>query len=78
MSEIMTNVNKQYLDKLEGDAHLLECLDACGVSDWNGFDKAYQMYTDECVPIGEHKIAKDRVKLGLSPSCKVEEWDCRK
>jgi len=36
------------------------------------------MYTDECVPIGEHKIAKDRVKLGLSPSCKVEEWDCRK
>jgi len=22
--------------------------------------------------------AKDRVKLGLSPSTKIEEWDCRK
>jgi|TARA_R110001606_G_scaffold104326_1_gene227837 hypothetical protein len=25
----------------------------------------------ECKP-------KDRVKLGLSPSTKIEEWDCRK
>lgn len=28
-------------------------------------------------PLGESKKPKDRVKLGVSPSTKVEEWDCR-
>jgi len=29
------------------------------------------------LPIGEHKKPKDRVKLGISPSTVVEEWDCK-
>ena len=29
-------------------------------------------------PVGEDTRPKDRVKLGVSPSTKVEEWDCRK
>jgi hypothetical protein len=31
---------------------------------------------EEEVPIGEDTRPKDRVKLGVSPSTDVEEWDC--
>ena len=29
-------------------------------------------------PVGEDTRPKDRVKQGVSPSTKVEEWDCTK
>jgi hypothetical protein len=32
----------------------------------------------ELKPLGEDSKPKDRVKLGLSPSTVVEEWDMRK
>lgn len=31
----------------------------------------------ERIPVGEDRTPKDRVKLGLSPSTALEEWDCR-
>ena len=47
MSEVMTTVNRDYLLLLERDSHFLECLDACGVDDWEGYSDASQMFEDE-------------------------------
>jgi hypothetical protein len=35
------------------------------------------IFVGKAVPLGEDTTPKDRVKLGLSPSTIVEEWDCR-
>tara|TARA_R110000796_G_scaffold61292_3_gene142000 strand:- start:3185 stop:3487 length:303 start_codon:yes stop_codon:yes gene_type:complete len=32
--------------------------------------------TEDATPLGEYKKPKDRVDLGLSPSCIIEEIDC--
>ena len=37
-----------YFASLERDSHLLACLDACGVCDWEGYSEANQMYEQEC------------------------------
>ena len=47
MSEVMTTVNRDYLLLLERDSHFLECLDACGVDDWEGYSEAQAMYQEE-------------------------------
>ena len=47
MSEVMTTVNREYLLLLERDSHFLECLDACGVDDWEGYNEAQTMYQEE-------------------------------
>jgi len=41
--------------------------------DW---DRIFEGDTEE-VPLGEDTRPKDRVKLGVSPSAHVEDWDCR-
>jgi|TARA_B110000046_G_scaffold150684_1_gene159171 hypothetical protein len=40
----------------------------------NNFDRIFGKPDED---VKEHK-PKDWVKLGLSPSTKIEEWDCRK
>jgi len=39
--------------------------------------QAVVQYSREVDPIIYDDIIKDRVKLGMSPSAKVEDWDCR-
>lgn len=39
----------------------------------SNYDKIFKK---KDIPIGEDTRPKDRVKLGLSPSTEVEEWDC--
>jgi hypothetical protein len=48
MAEVMVIVNREYLERLEKDAHFLECLDAVGVEDWDGMEEALEMYEEEC------------------------------
>ena len=43
----MTAVDKEYLKRIEEDSHMLECLDACGVLDWEGYKEAKEMYDEE-------------------------------
>ena len=43
-------IDRSYLEMLEKDSAMMECLDACGVVDWEGWDAAYEMYEEE---IGE-------------------------
>ena len=40
-------------------------------------DNYDNMFVGKTVPIGEDTRPKDSVKLGLSPSTIIEEWDCR-
>lgn len=47
MAEVMVIVNREYLERLEKDAHFLECLDACGVEAWEGMEEALDMYEEE-------------------------------
>ena len=47
MPEVMTTVNRDYLLLIERASHLLECLDACGVCDWEGYAEAVAMYEEE-------------------------------
>jgi len=47
MAEVMVIVNREYLERLEKDAHFLECLDACGVDAWDGMEEALDMYEEE-------------------------------
>jgi|TARA_R110002074_G_scaffold96464_3_gene209593 hypothetical protein len=44
---VMTAVDKEYLKRIEEDSHMLECLDACGVLDWEGYKEAKEMYDEE-------------------------------
>jgi|TARA_B110000908_G_scaffold156180_1_gene195089 hypothetical protein len=48
MAEVMVIVNREYLERLEKDAHFLECLDAVGVEAWDGMEEALEMYEEEC------------------------------
>ena len=41
-------------------------------------DKYGDIFDKKEIPIGEDTRPKDRVKLGVSPSTVVENWDCRK
>jgi len=47
MSDVMIAVNRDYLSLVEKDSHFLECLDACGVCDWEGYKEAVEMYEEE-------------------------------
>jgi hypothetical protein len=44
---VMTEVDVTYLSQMERDSHLLECLHAYGVDEWDNFKAAYQMFEDE-------------------------------
>jgi hypothetical protein len=43
----VVEINKDYKEQLERDSHMLECLDACGVVDWEGYTFATEMYEEE-------------------------------
>ena len=45
---VMVTVNREYLLIIEKASHLLECLDACGVCDWEGYAEAKAMFEEEC------------------------------
>ena len=47
MSDILITVDSEYLLRIESASHLLECLDACGVCDWEGYAEAVAMYEEE-------------------------------
>ena len=47
-TNVMVTVNREYLLIIEKASHLLECLDACGVCDWEGYSEAQAMYEEEC------------------------------
>jgi len=40
-------VDAKYFEAIEKSSHLLECLDACGVCDWEGYSEALAMYEEE-------------------------------
>jgi len=49
MSEVLVTISRDYLAALEYDSHVYECLLACGVGDWEGYEAAHEMYKEECV-----------------------------
>jgi len=44
----LVEVDAEYLAALQKDSAFMECLDACGVVDWEGYEEAYEMYLEEC------------------------------
>ena len=47
-------VDSKYLKMLEKDSEMMQCLDACGVCDWEGYSEAQEMYDQESgTPDGE-------------------------
>lgn len=45
----------------------------------DNYDAGWEaLFNKSPVPLGEDSKPKDRVKLGLSPSTVVEDWDMRK
>lgn len=44
--EIITITKKEH-EELKRDSELLSCLEACGVDDWSGWDKAIDMLEDD-------------------------------
>ena len=40
-------IDEGYFKAVEKDSHFLECLDACGVRAWEGYDEAQAMYDEE-------------------------------
>ena len=47
MTDETVTVNREYLNYIEKDSHLLECLYSYGVEEWEGFAKALDMYHQE-------------------------------
>lgn len=45
--EERVTVRKSVYDKLIHDSKLLNCLEACGVDNWNGYDEAHEMMEEE-------------------------------
>jgi len=43
----VTTINSAYLNSIQKDSEFLECLDACGVCDWEGYKEAVTMYEEE-------------------------------
>ena len=48
-----TTINIKYLKNLEQGSHMLECLDACGVVDWEGYKEAKEMYDEDNMEFGQ-------------------------
>jgi hypothetical protein len=46
-------VDRDYLEKLQNDSAMLECLDACKVTNWGGYDAAVVMFEKEYTAEGE-------------------------
>jgi hypothetical protein len=46
-------VDRDYLESLQNDSAMLECLDACKVANWAGYDDAVIMYEKENTDEGE-------------------------
>jgi spermidine/putrescine-binding protein len=46
-------VDRDYLEKLQNDSAMLECLDACKVTNWSGYDEAVTMFEKENTDEGE-------------------------
>lgn len=44
--EMVTITKKEY-DRLVQSEEFLECLEACGVDNWGGYDDACEMYRDD-------------------------------
>ena len=40
-------VDVAYFDTIQKDSEFLECLTACGVDNWSGFEEALEMYEEE-------------------------------
>ena len=40
-------IDEGYFNAVEKDSHFLECLDACGVRAWEGYEEAQAMYDEE-------------------------------
>jgi hypothetical protein len=38
-----TIIDKDYLEELQADSALLNCLQTCGVSRWDGYEKAVEI-----------------------------------
>jgi hypothetical protein len=45
-TEEMVTITKKEYDKLLDDSHLLSCLRAAGVDNWDGWDNAIDLYND--------------------------------
>ena len=43
----MVLVDRKYLETIEKDSHFLECLDACGIHEWDGIEEALMMLAEE-------------------------------
>jgi len=43
----LISIDESYFKAVEKDSHFLECLDACGVRAWEGYDEAQEMYDKE-------------------------------
>jgi len=51
---MMVEIDSEYLKLLQKDSMMMECLDACGVCDWEGYNEAQEMYDIEVgTPEGE-------------------------
>jgi hypothetical protein len=48
-----TVVDSDYLEQLQKDSAMLECLDACKVVNWSGYDEAVAMFEKENPDEGE-------------------------
>jgi hypothetical protein len=44
--EIITITKKEY-EEMKRDSELLSCLEACGVEEWSGWDKAMDMLIND-------------------------------
>jgi len=45
--EEMITISKTIHDELVRDSYFLNCLEACGVDNWCGFEEAQEMMEDE-------------------------------
>ena len=46
MSDVIT-ISKEEYEKLLKDSQFLQCLEACGVDNWNGYSDAWNMVDEE-------------------------------
>lgn len=47
MSEETVTISKDYYVKLMEQVEFLNCLEACGVDNWNGYADAHEMMMEE-------------------------------
>ncbi|MNT01254.1 hypothetical protein D3C72_1357140 [compost metagenome] len=45
--EDTVTISKDEYEALQRDRELLNCLEACGVDNWSGWDDAMEMFTEE-------------------------------